>query len=232
MGKVKKWGFGSAPIKNETEIKYIQSLKIVMEYVEDTSKPISMQLLDGISQVKGLFNRIIKQDQWDWFTVNMYLDYPDRRECIKLVSLLTELRVAVKELNLPRVESIAREIIQTNFKDYANSFISFDMKNDMGNYIYILSRREEKEVLKIGMTTRNVIMRCQEINSATGVVFPFSPRKAYRVLDASKAEKLIHMRLAKYRIRDDREFFLISFKEACEEIEKCLIENQMLYYKY
>ncbi|RHK85869.1 hypothetical protein DW044_08475 [Lachnospira eligens] len=47
----------------------------------------------------------------------------------------------------------------------------------------------------------------------TGIVFPFSPRKVFRVYDASYSEKLVHKELAQYRIRNDREFFyIIIFK--------------------
>ena len=50
----------------------------------------------------------------------------------------------------------------------------------------------------------------------TGIVFPFSPRKVFRVYDASYSEKLVHKELAQYRIRNDREFFILSYSKACE----------------
>ena len=66
----------------------------------------------------------------------------------------------------------------------------------------------------------------------TGKVFPFSSRKVFRVYDASYSEKLVHKELAQYRIRNDREFFILSYSKACEMIEKILIDNNMMYYKY
>lgn len=82
------------------------------------------------------------------------------------------------------------------------------------------------------MTTRNVIKRCNEINSSTGIIYPFSPRGVYRVKDAKRAEKIVHKLLDNYRIRKDREFFELPYKEACKKIEKCLVDNDLLYYKY
>ena len=69
-------------------------------------------------------------------------------------------------------------------------------------------------------------------NRATGIVFPFSSRKVFRVYDASYSEKLVYKELSQYRIRNDREFFLLSYSKACEMIEKILIDNNMMYYKY
>ena len=66
----------------------------------------------------------------------------------------------------------------------------------------------------------------------TGIVFPFSPRKVFRVYDVSYSEKLVHKELAQYRIRNDREFFILSYSKAREMIEKILIDNNMMYYKY
>lgn len=232
MQEIKKWGFGAAPLKENQENRYKDNLTVVLEYIHNTSLPVSESLLNSISEVKGLFNRIIKQDQWDWFTVNMYFDYPLNYELVKIVCLLSDLRRDVKELNLTQIENTVGRILKTNFCLYVENFLKFKNKSDTDDYIYILSRRDNKELLKIGMTTRDVIRRCNEINSATGVVFPFSPRRVFRVQDAAYAEKMVHKELAEYRIRNDREFFLLSYTKACEIIENILIDNDMMYYKY
>lgn len=98
--------------------------------------------------------------------------------------------------------------------------MDFDFKKDTDDYIYILSQKSEKKLLKIGMTTRNVIKRCNEINSATGVVFPFSPRKVYRVKDAIIAERKVHEELDEYRIRADREFFILVMRKLVSVLKK------------
>ncbi|MFR2512454.1 MAG: GIY-YIG nuclease family protein [Lachnospira eligens] len=43
---------------------------------------------------------------------------------------------------------------------------------------------------------------------------------------------MVHKELAQYRIRNDREFFILSYSKAREMIEKILIDNNMMYYKY
>ena len=233
--KITKWGFGAAPFKEETENKYRKALVQVRNFIDGNGDIGNTDmLLEQISVVKGLFNRTIKQDQWDWFTVYMYFDYPSVKESIWFVSTLAELRTAIKKSDQKQINGCVERLKNSHLEKYISNFLNYDgTNNDTANeYIYILSRREEKELLKVGMTTRNVIKRCKEINSATGVVYPFSPRKVFRVTDAKYAEQCVHQKLEQYRVRADREFFVLPYKDACQIIEDCLKENNLLYYKY
>ena len=233
MAEIKKWGFGAAPFKSETLNKNRAALKYVLNYIDKQSIKRSIDICNEISIVKGLFNRIIRQDQWDWFTTYMYFDYPSYKECLNIVRLLSGLRVAIKNDNMEEIKKVSLHIQKTNFISHSNRFLEFNINSDdTDEYIYILSRREEKNLLKIGMTTRNVLKRCQEINAATGVVFPYSPRKVFRVKDSKEAERIVHQALEEYRIRADREFFECDYSRACEIIEGCLRENDLFYYKY
>ena len=109
--------------------------------------------------------------------------------------------------------------------------MTFDIGNDSNSeYLYILSRREEKDILKIGMTTRNIQKRVNEINSATGVLYPYSARKVFKVKNCKKVEKEVHELLAQYRIRNDREFFKLSYSDACSFIEQYLTSTHQHYY--
>ncbi|MBD5455140.1 MAG: GIY-YIG nuclease family protein [Lachnospiraceae bacterium] len=232
MAEIKKWGFGAAPYKLDTLNKNRRALKCVLSYIDKQSISV-IDICNEISIVKGLFNRIIRQDQWDWFMAYMYFDYPSHQECLNIVRLLSGLRTAIKNDNIGEVENVLLHIQKTNFILYTNRFLEFDVNSDdTDEYIYILSRREEKDLLKIGLTTRNVLKRCQEINAATGVVFPYLPRKVFRVKDSKEAEKIVHHALQEYRIRADREFFKCNYSEACKVIEGCLKEMELLYYKY
>lgn len=233
MAEIQKWGFGAAPFKQETINKNKRALRYVLSYIDNQLIKKNIDICAEISIVKGLFSRIIRQDQWDWFTVYMYFDYPSNRECSNIVSLLSALRAAIKNGRLDEAKKISSHIHKTNFTLYSENFLEFNINSDyIDEYIYILSRKEEKDLLKIGMTTRNVLKRCQEINSATGVVFPYSPRKVFRVKDSKEAERIVHEVLEEYRIRADREFFRCDYSMACEMIEGCLQERDLLYYKY
>lgn len=233
MGEMQKWGFGAAPFRPDTLNKNRTALKYLLSYIDNPLIKKNIDICTEISIVKGLFNRIIRQDQWDWFTVYMYFDYPNNQESVTIVKLLTALRFAIKNGRLEEAKKITLHIHKTNFISYSNNFLEFNINSDdTDEYIYILSRKEEKDLLKIGMTTRNVLKRCQEINSATGVVFPYSPRKVFRVKDSKEAERIVHEVLGEYRIRADREFFRCDYSMACELIEGCLQEGALIYYKY
>lgn len=230
---VTKWGFGMAPQKPHTLYANKCALNQVKQYINKMPVASGIDVCEQLSVVKGLFNRIVRQDQWDWFTTNMYFDYPPTGEASKIAKIINELRKAVKNNLIEEIDSQIQLLRKTNFLTYVDNFLNFDENQiNSDEYIYILSRREEKEVLKIGMTSRNIVKRVNEINASTGMLYPLSARKAYRVHDCKRAEKLIHERLAKYRIRIDREFFSLSYQQACIEIERCLIENNLMYYKY
>lgn len=231
MKKVPKWGFGMAPLKASIEKSYRNSIIAVRNFVGENKVVISKDLTDDISKVKGLFNRIKRQDQWDWFTVNMYFDYPHSKDIACIVFSLASLRKAIIDKNDVLGLHALNKLIESHFLVYCDNFLAFDVNAEStAEYLYILSRKEEKEILKIGMTTRNIQKRVNEINSATGVVFPYSARKVYKIKDARLVEKNVHMLLSAYRIRKDREFFYINFADACSIIEKYLMRNNQLYY--
>ena len=205
-----------APLKPTTDLKNKQALREVKKFVIGEDIVNFDTLSENISLVKGLFNRVIKQDQWDWFTVNMYFDYPAYRNMENIVKSLRNLRNAIAYNNNALGEESLIVLKKNRFIEYCDNYLTFDICNDSNSeYLYILSRREEKDILKIGMTTRNIQKRVNEINSATGVLYPYSARKVFKVRNCRKVEKEVHELLAQYRIRNDREFFKLRYSDAC-----------------
>ena len=67
MDKIVKWGFGMAPLKSSIAEQNKKAIIIVKDFIIGTGS-INLRILpDEISWVKGMFNRIIKQDQWDCY---------------------------------------------------------------------------------------------------------------------------------------------------------------------
>ena len=204
----------------------------MIKFVEGKGKIELEELLNDISWVKGIFNRVIKQDQWDWFTVNMHLDYPIYSDLKIIVVNLALMRDAIIGKDKVHGVRCLEKLEKHHFIDYCNNYLKFDInKETKEEYLYILSRREEKDILKIGMTTRNIQKRVNEINSATGVLYPYAARKVYKVQNCKRVEKEVHELLAKYRIRADREFFALNYKDACALIEKYLKETNQYFYE-
>ena len=223
--KIAKWGFGMAPISSRMRERYDTAVQCILDLL-DGSTLLPETDLEQVSELKGMFNRCVKQDQWDWFTVYSELGEPSISEMRSVVRLLGDLRKALarneNELEAEEILGKLRQLGIMHLLDHYQEYVQLSEVSGEAGWIYILSRREEPDTLKIGMTRRSVAQRVKEINSGTGVLYPFSARAVFRVSDAPAAEAMIHERLSEYRIREDREFFCLPFHEAKRNVEECL----------
>ena len=220
-----KWGFGLAPPKDETQRERIISAAAVQNIlVNDFTLTDQNSLLDYLSVVKGLFNRVARQDQWDWFTVKSQLGYPSggisKIIAFKLADLRSALRAKDADAGIAAWISL-RHLPSRKCLDVFLGRLKIPDEADAG-WIYVLSTREIPDLLKIGMTTRSVEERVHEINRATGVVIPFGVRACWRVKTPATAERMLHQELDGQRVRSDREFFRIDFFQAQSRISAAL----------
>lgn len=231
MKFIAKWGFGMAPISDRMQIRYDIAVQTMLDMLAG-NLTIDEINLEALSDLKGMFNRCIRQDQWDWFSVYTELGTPTHYDMKKIVALLIELRQSIIEKNRQSFDYAKSNLINSNILRYLASYQSDLCEHicepDSG-WIYILSTREQPEILKIGMTHRSVSQRVKEINSATGVIIPFAARFVARVKNSSQAEKGIFELLSEYRIRGDREFFNIPFSRAVNVIQEYLSTSKMKY---
>ncbi len=214
-----KWGFGMAPPKAATLRTRRNACENVMDLLHRGQFPRSTdETLDALSIVKGLFNRIVREDQWDWFTVCGQLGYPSRRIAQVIAFESSQLRSAIKSGDVEMFARARTQLVRLPTRRCLAVYLgqSRIAEEPGAGWIYVLSTRELPELLKIGMTTRRVEQRAQEINAVTGVVIPFGIRRCWRVFEPVRVEMLVHQALQKYRVRNDREFFHISFKEAAK----------------
>lgn len=222
---IQKWGFGMAPLKPKTEYAYKKSVYSLYKILVDSSE-IGQINIEDISAFKGLVNRCIKQDQWDWFTVYSRFGEPDPKQLLSIPNLLVALRKSLLSSDKDESERIREKLINIGTLDLCEIFLkrkaSSNIESNNNGFIYILPKMEEPYILKIGMTHRSVEHRVKEINSATGVLFPYSARGVFKVINPSGAEKAIFDELGRYRIRKDREFFKIQYRQAIEIIKELL----------
>lgn len=98
-----------------------------------------------------------------------------------------------------------------NIKKYKNVEKTFSDPNR--GYIYVLrSAAHEKDIFKVGLTTRLSEVRSNELSRNTGSPDKFLVVQEWEVSDCKVAEKLIHERLEKYRINPKREFFKAPYE--------------------
>lgn len=221
-----------APVKPETKEDRDTACEGILRLLASGQIPpphLRDEIMSEASQVKGLFMRVVRKDQWDWFTVTGQLGYPSHRISKVIADEMGILRAAIKRrdatafgnarvnlLRLPTRKCLKIHLGRARLAEKAGA-----------GWIYVLSHRDMPEFLKVGMTTRSVEERAREINSATGVAIPFGVRRCWRVLDASKAEKLAHTALKEFRVREDREFFQVSFPTASKLVGDIIQKNRL-----
>jgi hypothetical protein len=220
-----KWGFGMAPPKPFTQHERSQACAHFVDAIVSLDLPPSANdVLDAASIVKGLFNRVVREDQWDWFTVARQLGYPSRRVCDVIAREIAGLRSSVKNGDKEGFLRARSQLHRLPLRRCLSVFLGRSKIVDEpgAGWIYILSTREFPDLLKIGMTTRTVEQRAQEINGATGVAVPFGVRRCWRVMDPQSAEKIVHLRLRDFRLRNDREFFRLAFPAAAIMLDESI----------
>lgn len=88
-------------------------------------------------------------------------------------------------------------------------------------YIYILINPSlQKNMLKIGKTTRTPEDRVKELSASSGVATPFYIAYELEVENCDEVERMIHQNLDKYRYMQNREFFQLSLKKAITMISE------------
>jgi cold shock CspA family protein len=222
QGRNPNLGFGMVPPKPKTLSRYLRSAQSVLGFLFDAEP--TTETLDAISEVKGLCNRVLREDQPDWVVVWLRLGLPSKRRMKWMAGDLPKLRQAVKEGDVDGYEGISEKLLRAGLGTALKFFVDDDEPppEDGRGYLYLLSTRSDRNLLKIGQTQRRVLKRVEEINRATGVVEPFSPRNIWFVKDPVSFEREVHKLLSEYRVRIDREFFRLDLSEASRKINELL----------
>jgi hypothetical protein len=108
----------------------------------------------------------------------------------------------------------------TNGKPPEPKYSPKDYKTASEGYVYILSNPSLKGQLKIGMTTREVHKRVEELNSSTSIPTKFTVEYTIKCSKPYEKEQQIHTNLRAHRVNIHREFFEIDLKRAIEEVQK------------
>lgn len=226
-----KWGFGMAPVKPAEQAKRLSACEVVLEVLDSLQRPSSddTSFQSALSEMKGLFNRVARQDQWDWFTVSRQLGYPSGRIASVIADGIAQLRKAVIAEDCSSFDAARNVLRRLPARRCLSVFLGRAAIVDEAGagWVYILSCREFADLLKIGMTTRTVEQRAQEISTSTGVPVPFGVRRCWRVSDPALAERLVHAALAETRLRSDREFFRIDFWVAARRVEEVIRSSDL-----
>lgn len=214
-----KWGFGLAPIKPAVQKERVEAARTVLATLAQ-GRHAALGRLDDVSTVKGLFTRTYKKDQWDWFTVWGQLSFPRYAVAREVSGALLHLYRSIRDCDSAGLEAASRTLRTREVPEMLERFVAGTPYRRPGHgFIYVLSTREAPTLLKIGYTERDIPTRAREINSSTGVAIPYGARGAWMVPHARQVEAELHSRLAPFRVRRDREFFSMEYREAAQIID-------------
>jgi cold shock CspA family protein len=209
--------------------RYNDAVQVVGDFIAGR---LSMEEVspESFSELKGMFNRCVRQDQWDWFTVYTEFGRPPVPRMRNIAGELTCLRRGCLDADRESVDGSVDRLYRLGLRELLGTYQRKPQERPISGpsgWLYILSTRNQPDFLKIGMTQRPVEERVKEINSATGVPIPYSARRVFRVSNARDAERRVFERLDPFRIRPDREFFKMSYEDAVKSIGECLGESEL-----
>ena len=87
-------------------------------------------------------------------------------------------------------------------------------------YVYVLVNKSMPDMVKIGMTIREVEERAKEISGATGVPTPWVPVYSFKCFNSYKLEQEIHEHLNAVRVAGNREMFYMHSRDAIDTVKK------------
>lgn len=115
-------------------------------------------------------------------------------------------------------KSFAYHLSQRDVEDLKHYF------NKKKGWVYVALSRDNN-TLKIGRTGKNPMERAKSLSSA-GVLNDYEIIFSLPFMNQFLAEKKIHNKLKKFRLKDKKEFFLVKKELAFETIEKIFIEEE------
>ena len=93
-----------------------------------------------------------------------------------------------------------------------------DDENYVGSCVYILTNISMPGLIKIGMTTKGMTTRLNELYT-TGVPTPFEVSYEHTCEEADRLETLMHELLKNWRVNRRREFFRFPVNKAVDMLK-------------
>lgn len=95
--------------------------------------------------------------------------------------------------------------------------------------IYVLSNPAMPGFLKVGFTQQSDVQeRIDQLSKNTAIPLPFELVSSWLVENPKQYEKLVHARLAPYRVSQGKEFFRVDISIVDETIRKILFGDEVL----
>ena len=149
-------------------------------------------LLEALSLAKGLFNRVVRQDQADWFVTQARLGFPSGRRCVLAADALAACRSAAKAGDA-RAWDLARALTRrARVRKALSAYRGLRRLPACpgSGFAYVMSRREDPDLLVVGVTEAHVLDAAAAVNAARPDA-PLGVRASWWVSDVDLAEAVI-----------------------------------------
>ena len=157
MEKEKYPRFGVIPLSDEVEENNRESVHVVKSFIENNEIVTKIPLIDAISCVKGMFNRILRHDQDDWYIINAYFDYPIYEDMHMITSSLPLLRKAIINTNQLSMQQALNNLKKYNFINYCNNYLIF-YSDKISNV-----STENETLFSIISADNDLMIKCKEM---------------------------------------------------------------------
>ena len=161
--------FGRLPISDRMRPRYITSLQSVLSFLDSSKMDVSANP-KYFSEVKGMLNRCVRKDQWDWFSVYEAFNFPPMKLLTKIAIEFGKLAKAYKKNN--EMEKIAAK------QNILNSKIKIYLRNGLFKII------EDTPKLNSAILFKTITIAKTQNND----IFPDDNEDPYIVSQVSKAK--------------------------------------------
>ena len=232
-----KWGFGIAPPKPHLWKQFNAAAEEFQSFLSNGESESLGTTADAISEMKGLFNRCCKKDQWNWFVIWQRLGFPSLPYLRSLVNCCGELRRALIKGDSEAIERSRDKCAKHFMLEIIDLFLGDrEIITDPGNgFAFIMASRSGSAISATGATSEPIIEFTDKLNEALSPDPLLGIFHAWRVNDTELAGRLINNFLKEHKVRSLLDGFNTSIKvvevkqsDLVEKLELIFTSNGLL----
>ncbi len=185
------------------------------------------EVLDAFSTVKGMFNRVHRQDQRDWFVTLVRLGYPTDGRSKTIGNVLGQCRTAVRdgdEAAWKRAREVTRLLkVRRSLAVLRGRRTLVDV--DGYGFVYAMSNLDDRDLLAVGVTQRPILEEAAIVNAAADR-HPMGVRAVWWVADVAAA-RLVLAGLTEGLHREDDGRYEANYRWFRAVVDRALAEADL-----
>ena len=184
--------------------------------------------LNALSEVKGLFNRSWRQDQWDWFHAWSLIGRPDPRVAKRIGRRLGNLRAALKNKQTKSALGFIEKLHEEDSLPWRLDLYIKDTPFWRGGAFYVMSARDDTSALYLGITKSCPIDAAFDVNESRIGLEPLSLRTAIALGDSKMIMTDIRRIFQPWQMNGDPDCYTIDVGTAVQHFSQAWKEEMKL----